>query len=84
MGLSLSTLDWTIGGAALVANILFGLWLALRARKSTGSDEFFLAGAGSPGRLSAHRFSPRTSARSTWWVSVGTPIVTGFARSPTS
>ncbi len=44
MGLSLSTLDWTIGGAALVANILFGLWLALRARKSTGSDEFFLAG----------------------------------------
>ncbi len=44
MGLSLSTLDWTIGCAALAANVLFGLWLALRARKSAGSDEFFLAG----------------------------------------
>ncbi len=44
MGLSLSQTDWIIGGAALVGNILLGLWLALRARRSGTSDEFFLAG----------------------------------------
>jgi hypothetical protein len=42
--LSLSTLDWLIGGGALVVNILAGLWLAMRARQSGSSDEFFLAG----------------------------------------
>ncbi len=44
MGLSLTDLDWTIGGLALVGNIFLGLWLALRARRSGNSDEFFLAG----------------------------------------
>jgi solute:Na+ symporter, SSS family len=40
----LSTLDWLIGGSALVFNILLGLWFALRARQSGSSSEFFLAG----------------------------------------
>ncbi len=44
MGLSLSVLDWTIGGIALLGNITLGLWLALRARSSGNIDEFFLAG----------------------------------------
>ena len=44
MQLSLSALDWLIGGGALVVNILLGVWFALRARKSSSSDEFFLAG----------------------------------------
>jgi solute:Na+ symporter, SSS family len=44
MGLSLSAVDWTIGGVALVANLALGLWLAIRARHSGTSDEFFLAG----------------------------------------
>ena len=42
--LDLTPLDWTIGGTALVGNVLLGLWLALRARRSATSDEFFLAG----------------------------------------
>ena len=44
MGLSLTTLDWMIGGGTLVFNILLGLWLAMRHRQSGSSDEFFLAG----------------------------------------
>ena len=44
MHLSLSTLDWILGGGALVVNIGLGLWFALRARQSGSSDEFFLAG----------------------------------------
>src|SRR5271157_3477875 len=44
MGLSLSVLDWIIGGIALLGNITLGLWLALRARSSGNIDEFFLAG----------------------------------------
>jgi solute:Na+ symporter, SSS family len=45
MNLSLSAWYWAIGGGgALVVNILLGLWLALRARRSERSDEFFLAG----------------------------------------
>ncbi len=44
MELSLSTADWVIGVGALVANVALGLWLALRARQSGSSDEFFLAG----------------------------------------
>jgi SSS family solute:Na+ symporter len=42
--LSLSTLDWILGGGALVVNVLLGLWLAVRARRPGSSDEFFLAG----------------------------------------
>jgi SSS family solute:Na+ symporter len=42
--LSLSTLDWFVGGGALLVNLLAGLWLAMRARQSGSSDEFFLAG----------------------------------------
>ncbi len=42
--LSLSMFDWLVGGGALVLNILAGLWLAMRARQSGSSDEFFLAG----------------------------------------
>jgi SSS family solute:Na+ symporter len=37
-------LDWFVGGGALLVNILAGLWLAMRARQSRSSDEFFLAG----------------------------------------
>ncbi|MBU4272012.1 MAG: sodium/solute symporter [Planctomycetes bacterium] len=44
MNLSLSGLDWILGGGALAVNILLGLWFALRARQSGSSDEFFLAG----------------------------------------
>jgi len=44
MGLALTSLDWTIGGLALMGNIFLGLWFALRARRSGNSDEFFLAG----------------------------------------
>jgi len=44
MHLSLSGLDWGIGVAALVANILLGLWFAMRAKESNSSGEFFLAG----------------------------------------
>ena len=44
MGLSLTPLDWLIGGAALAGNILLGLWWALRVRKTGSSAEFFLAG----------------------------------------
>ncbi len=40
----LSALDWLLGGAALVINLLLGLWFALRARQRRSSDEFFLAG----------------------------------------
>jgi solute:Na+ symporter, SSS family len=44
MHLSLSTLDWTLGGIAIVANVLVGLWLAIRAKRPGSSDDFFLAG----------------------------------------
>ena len=44
MEFSLSTADWVVGVGALVANLLLGLWLALRARQSGSSAEFFLAG----------------------------------------
>lgn len=44
MQLSLTTLDWIIGGGALVMNLLLGLWLAVRARRPGSSDDFFLAG----------------------------------------
>lgn len=43
-GLSLSALDWLLGGSALAFNIILGLWLTLRAKQSTSTDEFFLAG----------------------------------------
>ena len=44
MSLSLTCLDWIIGVVALGMNILLGLWFAFRAKKSTDSGEFFLAG----------------------------------------
>ena len=71
MGLSLCHWDWIIGGAALAGNLLLGLWFAMRARKSGSSDDFFLAGRRSPGRSSAHRSLPPTSAPSTWWACRG-------------
>ena len=44
MQLSLTTLDWIVGGGALVMNLMLGLWLAIRARRPGSSDDFFLAG----------------------------------------
>jgi solute:Na+ symporter, SSS family len=43
-GLSLSALDWAIGGVALAFNIVLGLWLTMRCKQSGSTDEFFLAG----------------------------------------
>ena len=44
MRLSLTPLDWIICITALVGNILLGLILSLRARRTGSSDNFFLAG----------------------------------------
>ena len=44
MKLSLSLLDWIICIVALVGNILLGLWLSRRHKKTEASAEFFLAG----------------------------------------
>ena len=42
--LSLTGLDWVIGEIALLANIAFGLYLAIRPSRKGSSEDFFLAG----------------------------------------
>lgn len=44
MQLSLNAFDWVVCVTAVVASIVIGLWLAMRARSSASSDGFFLAG----------------------------------------
>ena len=44
MNLKLTMLDWIVCIVALVGNILLGLWLSMRSKKTEGSAQFFLAG----------------------------------------
>jgi solute:Na+ symporter, SSS family len=43
-GLTLTSLDWIIGGGALLFNLVLGLWFALRGKHAGSTDDFFLAG----------------------------------------
>jgi solute:Na+ symporter, SSS family len=44
MELKLTSLDWIIGGGALLVNLILGLWFAMRGKHADSSDDFFLAG----------------------------------------
>jgi SSS family solute:Na+ symporter len=79
MSFSLTTIDWVVCLAVIAGSIWLGLFLAVRAKVSENSANFFLAGRKLTWPIVGASLFASNIGANTWWGFPGTPTATGCA-----